>query len=187
MRKGRVELYQQLGYLADLLLLARTDPPPLHPVRGLRALPRGRRTPSGNNKCWRILWRGLWLPPCHPLGPLEPCQGEQSTMLHITLLCILVPVNTVEFCCLHSDNHVLPLLHVTAGDLKHWPKSVDPHILRSWVFWVAFHTEEIEVRKGASFKDQVQQITERKVWVPQLFSWLLILTSMSSHTESLFP
>lgn len=28
MRKGRVELYQQLGYLADLLLLARTDPPP---------------------------------------------------------------------------------------------------------------------------------------------------------------
>lgn len=116
--KGEGGAVPAAGVPGRLASPGKDRPTPLHPVRGLRALPRGRRIPSGNNKCWRILWRGLWLPHCHPLGPLEPYQGGQSTMLHITLLCILVPVDTVEFCCLHSDNHALPLLHVTAGDLK---------------------------------------------------------------------
>ena len=62
------------GVLGSLAALGEDRLP--HPLIGLRALPTGRRTQSGNNKGWRILWRkGALATHCHPLSPLKTWQG----------------------------------------------------------------------------------------------------------------
>jgi len=129
MRKRGVGLYRQLGgVLGSLAPLGKDRPPHLHPLIGL-TLPTGRRTQNGNNKGWRILRRELWLPHCHPLGPLEPLQGGQSTMPRITHLCVLVPVDIFLLPPFWQSCIVTTCWMWQLGISKCLPESVDPHTL----------------------------------------------------------
>lgn len=125
MRKRRVGLYYQLGYLAALLLLARTDSLTPSLVLELCLQAGGLKvvTIKGEESYGE---RGLWLPTVI-LSPLKTWQGWDRVACPVSHFWVLVCVDTVYFCCLCSDNHGLLLPSVTVGISKCLPKSVDPH------------------------------------------------------------
>lgn len=114
------------AYSTALLFLARTGLP--QPIGLVELGPQAGWTQSGNNKGWGVPRRGLRLPRCHPLGPLELRAGAKHHFPHHTPM-LLGPA--IEYISVAS---VLIVTLISGwlwslGISKCLPKPVDPHSL----------------------------------------------------------